>query len=274
MQEILINNIKQIEKYLKEKQIKSKIIDRMYNLEYKTTDDVDEKSICLDIIPEKNKVKMQNEICYILNNSLEQDLFKELVKLLSLNVAKSLGNKLIVKTGFSETEYKNINGEIEFFEDPKNIFLNLGVLEYIVQTMYIDIINKPYERKICDNNLLTNSYLAGEITRILNFIIFETEDNTELLNLYFNNKKEVFLNKIEEKLKISETEIYELYEIATLLLSPETTKKTMHVSDEYKMKFLKKFFIKAYKCAKENNIRNTDFFFATEFNRDVVSLLS
>lgn len=274
MQEVLINDIKKIEKYLKEKQIKSKVIDRMYNLEYKTTESYEEyNDIYLDIVPDDSKIKFLNGICYLSNNAKGQEIFKKLVKLLSLDISKPIENSIVVKTGFSETEYKNKDGQIIQFENVKDIYLNLGVLEYITKTMYVEILNKPYERKILGNSILTDSYLAGEVTRILNFLVFETEDNTKMLKLYLNNKKDVFLNKVEEKLGLSEREIMIIYEISTILLSNNSIKKTMYYSDEYKMKFLKKFLNNSYDYAKTKKIRNAEFFFATEFSRDIMSFL-
>ena len=274
MEDRLINDIKEIENYLEERNVKSKIIDRLYLFEYKTfSKKENKKTISLNVEEDENKIKYKNSICNLKEDATNQEIYKALLKVLSLNVINISPNKLLACNGFTDTKYTNKSGVITQYEDVNKIYLNLGVLEFLTRSIYIDIIKKPYDKKILGNNVLSDSYIASEITRILNFIIFETEDTTKLLKLYLKNDLNLFLKKIYQKIGLEKQEVFELYEIATIFLTNTFIKKTMPHSDNYDIKLLKTFFKKSYEYARNKKIKNAESFFAIEFSKEIISYL-
>ncbi len=297
MEKELINAFVLVEEFLKKKSLDTKsVMDKLYGTEYMSYDngvleiiynlpnkseDIIERhdlsSLTGAIIPivklNKETMVFIKTICAINENNknLEESIVYYLLKAISTDVKfkKAFYKKRIINSGFVQIIYEAQKDKIKCYEISEYEYINQGVLEYLSEEIYKEIYKKPMNKNKL--NLFTTNYLVKEITRILNFVLFETEDYTKLLEIYLKNDIDTFLMDVQLRTGLEEKQLCEIYNVATAFLEGRQVCKSIYIKDDYIISTLKTFIEDMYNIAKENQIPKTEHFFAKELNKDIFS---
>lgn len=301
MEEELIKLVSHFDKILEKHSLNTKIIlDRLYNTEYMTyknnminveyqlSKDLEKVTECYDLsslsgalIPivkiDKGTITFVKTICAIneKNTNMKESMIYYLLKAISTDIkfTKAYYKKRKIHSGFVDILYEDKKNKIKCTEIDEYEYINEGVLCYLTEEMYKEIYKEAVKVKKLDNKykVLDKNYLAKEITRILNFVVYEKESYEEILSEYLKNDIEKFLMNIQLQTSLEKAEVLEIYKIANLFLEGKTVCKSIYTKESYMVDTLKDFINNMYNIAKEKNIEKTEHFFAKELNKEIFS---